>query len=77
MYEGRESIIHLWVSSLQLSPTGLRDLLTRTIRHIHFLVAIPAQSTQSLRQDGMREVVAGIHPIRIHGAKVLNLKLDQ
>ena len=43
----------------------------------HRLRALPAQRCQSLCQDGVAIMIACIHPICIHGAQVLHLKLDQ
>ena len=61
---------------LQLSAAGLLGLLILQIRH-HGLLIDPTKRTKSLRQYRMREMVASIHPISIHGAQILYLKLDQ
>jgi hypothetical protein len=39
--------------------------------------ALPAKGLETLRQMGVREVVAGINPIGVHGAKVLDLELEE
>jgi len=62
---------------LQLSSTGLLNTPDFLALLIRLLITIPSQSSQSLRQDRVREMVACIHPIRIHGAQVLDLELDQ
>lgn len=41
------------------------------------LGALPAKGLEALRQMGVREVVAGVHPIGVHGAKVLDLELEK
>lgn len=68
-------ILHL---KLQLSAAGLCDLLALLLlSYTRLRVAIPSQCAQSFRQNGMREVVARIHPIGIHCAQILDLELDQ
>ena len=66
-----------WVYSLQLPSTGLNHLLDLRIRTTRLRISIPPQRPQSLRQNRMREMVACIHPIRIHRAQILDLELDQ
>lgn len=44
---------------------------------LHLLGGLPVECLQSLRENGVREVVAGKHPVGIHGAEVLDLKFDQ
>lgn len=41
------------------------------------LISCPSESTESLAKDWVAEVVAGVHPVSIHGAQVLDLQLDQ
>lgn len=41
------------------------------------LVTRPVQSLQSLSEDRMRKVIAGEHPVSVHGAEVLDLKLNK
>ena len=63
---------------LQLSIRSFDRFLTiHLLRVSLLLVAIVSQRSQSLRQDGMREMVAGVHPVCVHGAEVLDLQLDQ
>ena len=38
---------------------------------------LPVESLQSLGQNGVREMVSGEQPVRIHSAEVLDLELDQ
>ena len=35
------------------------------------------EGAETLREDGVREVVAGVDPVGIHGAEVLHLQLDE
>ena len=71
----------LFLLGLQLfATTGLDDaLLLRFIGNTlsDGLRSLPAKSVESLRQMRVREVVAGVHPVGIHGAEVLNLKLEE
>lgn len=41
------------------------------------LLARPANSLESLGQDGVAKVVCRVHPIGIHGGQVLNLEFDE
>lgn len=41
------------------------------------LGTLPAKSLEALRKVRVGEVVAGIHPVGVHGAEVLNLELEQ
>ena len=50
--------------SIRLSTTNLR-------------VAFPPYSLESLGKDRMRVVVATVHPVRVHGAQVLDLEFDE
>jgi hypothetical protein len=61
---------------LQFAPTGLGHLFVFRRNNAIFLVD-PTKSTQSLGQNRVREVVTRIHPIGIHSAQILDLKLDQ
>lgn len=71
----------LFLLGLQLvAATGLDDtLLLRLVGDTlsDGLRSLPAKSVESLRQMRVREVVAGVHPVGIHGAEVLNLKLEE
>lgn len=59
-------------NTLLLVVNGLiSDTLGDTLR------ALPAKGLEALRKMGVREVVAGVHPIGVHGAKVLNLELEE
>jgi hypothetical protein len=40
-------------------------------------LAGPTNSLQSLSQNGVAVVVGGVHPVGIHGRKVLDLELDE
>jgi hypothetical protein len=40
-------------------------------------LARPADSLQSLGQDGVAKVVGRVHPIGIHGGQVLDLEFDE
>jgi hypothetical protein len=40
-------------------------------------LAGPANSLQSLSQNGVAVVISGVHPVGIHGRKVLDLELDE
>ena len=53
------------------------DATIGLFRSSNFPIALPSDCLQSLSQDRMRVVVAGEHPIRIHGAEILDLKLDE
>ena len=39
--------------------------------------ALPSKCLETLREDRVRVVVAGVHPVRIHGAQVLDLELEE
>lgn len=41
------------------------------------LRTLPAEGIKALRKVGVREVVAGVHPVGIHGAEVLDLELEE
>ena len=64
--------------TLQLSIRSLDRLLTIHLLLVNLLLTtiIPKRS-KSLRQDGVREVVARVHPVSVHGAEVLDLQLDE
>jgi hypothetical protein len=69
---------------LQLvASTGLDDTLLLVIERLvsdafgNTLRSLPAKGVKPLRQVRVREVVAGIHPIGIHSAKVLDLELKE
>lgn len=62
--------------TLQLISTR-RLCNTIFLLHSHFSSGFPVKCLESLGQDRVREMVACEHPISIHGAEVLDLKLDQ
>lgn len=65
-------------TSLQLSIGRLERLFVIQPPPIRlFLASVPPERSQPLRQNRVREVVARIDPIRVHGAEVLDLQLDQ
>ena len=61
--------------------------LQLTISSQHWFLAVcrfpvlgwtgPSESPQPLWKDGVREVVAGVHPVGVHGAQVLNLQFNE
>ena len=61
----------------ELSSACLRGLFALGVRIFNLCISIPTQSAQPLRQDGVGEVIARIHPVGVHGAEVLDLQLDQ
>ena len=64
--------------TLQLSIRGLDRLLAIHLLLIDLLLtAIIPKRCESLRQDRVREVVARVHPVGVHGAEVLDLQLDE
>jgi hypothetical protein len=40
-------------------------------------LACPADSLQSLGQNGVAKVVGGVHPIGIHGGQILDLEFNE
>lgn len=67
-------LVHISDRGLQFST---RSLLGLGLVLSHLLGRNPLKSLESLGQNGMREVVAGVHPVCVHGAQVLDLELDQ
>lgn len=65
------------LDDLQLSSRGLDGLLTICLLPIRLLARLPVQSAKSFGQDGMREMIAGVHPVSIHGAQILYLQSQQ
>ena len=63
--------------TLQLTITGLDRLLAVLGHTTGDLATRPAQRLESLRQDRVRVVVAGVHPVGVHGAQVLDLQFEQ
>jgi hypothetical protein len=43
----------------------------------NFSVAFPPYGLEPLSKNWMRVVVRGVHPIRVHGAEILDLEFDQ
>ncbi len=64
-------------SALQLAVSGLDRLLAVLSLEASDLSTLPAKSSEALGEDRVRVVVAGVHPVSIHGAQVLNLQLEQ
>lgn len=62
---------------LQLAIRSLDRLLTVLLLEIGNLATLPAKSSETLSQDGVRVVIASVHPVGIHSAKVLDLQLEQ
>ena len=64
---------------LQLVATArLNRSIGLLIHHaLPALIAMPPQSTKSLAQDRVAEVVRSVHPVGVHGAQVLDLQLDE
>jgi hypothetical protein len=62
---------------LQLITTTRLDSLALLICSTNLRVTKPSQGSKPLCQDWVREVVTCIHPVRIHGAQVLDLQLNQ
>lgn len=65
-----------------IPPSGSSNIsllitLFTLLLDLHLSSGLPVESLQSLGQNGVREVVGGEQPVSIHGAKVLDLELDQ
>lgn len=61
---------------LQLvAATGFDDTLVLLLANSLF--ALPVQGLEALREMRVREVVARVHPVSIHGAEILNVQLDE
>lgn len=54
---------------------GLGSLVGNTLSDA--LRTLPAKSLEALRKVRVGEVVAGVHPVGVHGAEVLDLELEQ
>lgn len=69
----------LFYTILQLvPPSGLNDtLLLLLLLASDSLLALPVQGLEALRQMRVREVVARIHPVGVHGAEILHVQLDE
>ena len=57
--------------------SGLRILLGQLISCTHLVLCGPSQSSKSLTEDWVAEVVGRVHPVGVHGGQVLDLELDQ
>lgn len=68
---------HQTLPILQLSISRLDRLLTVFRLGIGDSSTLPAKRLESLGEDGVGVVVAGIHPVRIHSAQVLDLELEE
>lgn len=63
-----------------IAPRYLFDALFISflwLASIHLFRRLPAKGLQPLRKNGMRVVVACVHPVRVHSAQVLDLQLDE
>lgn len=66
-----------------IASTRLDDTLLLVIKRLvrdafgNTLGPLPAKGVESLRQVRVGEMVAGIHPVGVHSAKVLNLELKE
>lgn len=63
--------------SLQLPVTSLNRLLTILQLEVRDLSTRPAKRLETLGKDRVGVVVASVHPVRVHGAQVLDLQLEQ
>lgn len=72
-------VLNETLNVLQLPSSSYRTrfLPIHGFRISLLLFAGPSKSPQSLRQDWMREMIAGIHPVCVHGTQILYLKFDQ
>lgn len=66
----------MWTLSQLISSCGLGNPVL-LIDNRDLSSGLPIERLQSLRQNGMREVIAGEHRVGIHSAKILDLKLDE
>lgn len=64
-------------SSLQLAIRSLDGLVTVLGLKTGDISTLPAERGEALGEDGVRKVVAGIHPVGFHGGQVLDLQLEQ
>lgn len=65
---------------LQFAAGGLDGCIIRLfilILEVGDLSTLPSNRTETLSEDRMREMVAGVHPVSIHGTEVLDLQLDK
>jgi hypothetical protein len=66
-----------------IASTGLDNTLLLVIKRLvsdalgNTLRSLPTKGVKSLRQVRVGEVVAGIHPVGVHGAKVLDLEFEE
>lgn len=65
------------VNCLQLTVTSLDRLLAVLRLEVGNLSTLPAERLETLGEDRVRVVVASVHPVRVHGAQVLDLQLEQ
>jgi hypothetical protein len=63
--------------NLQLAVSGLDGLVAILRLGAGDLATLPAKGSETLGQDWVRVVVAGVHPVSVHGAQVLDLKLEE
>lgn len=68
---------HQTLLILQLSISRLDRLLTVFQLGVSDPSTLPVKRLETLGEDGVRVVVARIHPVRIHGAQVLDLELKE
>ena len=75
----------LLVDSTQKKPTHVLQLPISRLDRLFCVLrleigdpfALPSKCLETLREDRVRVVVAGVHPVRIHGAQVLDLELEE
>lgn len=65
------------VISLKLPISSLDRLVLVLRLQVRDLSALPAKSSQTLGEDRVGVVVAGIDRVGVHGAQVLDLELEQ
>ena len=65
------------LTGLQLPVCCLDGLLGIFRLQVSNLTTLPSKGLETLGQDRVRVVVAGVHPVGIHGAEVLDLELKE
>jgi hypothetical protein len=64
-------------SNSQLTVSGLDGNFTVLFFAASDLATLPAKRGETLSKDGVRIVVASIEGVSVHGAQVLDLKLEE
>jgi hypothetical protein len=73
----------LFIALQLVASTGLDNTFLLVLKRLvgdtlsNTLGTLPAEGIEALRQVRVREVVAGVHPVGVHGAKVLDLELEE